>query len=45
MIGSQTFVLVFLIGGAISMGFFLMGLGVYYWGKNSGRKGKQDDKN
>jgi nitrogen fixation-related uncharacterized protein len=44
MTGSQMFVLVFLIGGAVSMGFFLMGLGVYYWGKNSGRKGEQDDK-
>jgi hypothetical protein len=37
MTGSQMFVLIFLIGGGISMGFFLMGLGVYYWGKNSKR--------
>lgn len=44
MTGSQMFILVFLIGGAISMGFFLMGLGVYYWGRNSGRQDKQDDK-
>ena len=44
MTGSQIFALIFLIGGAISMGFFLMGLGVYYWGRNSGKKGKQDDK-
>jgi hypothetical protein len=43
MTGSQMFVLVFLIGGAFSLGFFLMGLGVYYWGKNSGGKSKQDD--
>jgi hypothetical protein len=38
MTGSQMFILIFLLGGAFSMGFFLMGLGVYYWGRNSGKK-------
>ena len=37
---SQMFVLVFLLGGAFSMGFFLMGLGVYHWGKNQDKKNK-----
>ena len=44
MTGSQIFVLIFLLGGAISIGFFMMGLGVYYWGKNSNRKSNPDDK-
>jgi hypothetical protein len=30
MTGSQIFVLIFLFGGAFSVGFFLMDLGVYY---------------
>ena len=44
MTGSQMFVLVFLLGGTIGGAIFLMGLGVYYWGKNSGKKNTQDDK-
>ncbi len=44
MTGSQIFVLVFMLGGAVSMGFFLMGLGIYYWGRNSGKKNMQDDR-
>jgi hypothetical protein len=44
MTGSQIFVLVFLIGGAIAFGIFFMGLGVYYWGRNKGQDSKQDDK-
>jgi hypothetical protein len=43
MTGSQLFVLVFMIGGAIGMGFFLMGLGVFYWGRSLDKKSKQDD--
>ncbi|MFC1936029.1 hypothetical protein ACFLYP_00020 [Chloroflexota bacterium] len=43
MSGSQIFVLVFLIGGSIGLGIFLMGLGAYYRGKNSGNISKQDD--
>jgi hypothetical protein len=42
MTGSQIFVLVFLLGGAISGAIFLMGLGVYYWGRGQYSKGKQD---
>jgi len=38
MTGSQMFILVFILGGAFGMGFFLMELGVYYWGRNSGKK-------
>lgn len=45
MTGSQTFVLVFLLGGAISGAFFLMGLGVYYWGRGLYERSKQNDKN
>ena len=44
MTGSQIFVLIFLLGGAISMGFFLMGLGVYYWGRGLFEKSKKGDK-
>ena len=33
MTGSQIFILIFLLGGTLSMGFFLMGLGIYHWGK------------
>jgi hypothetical protein len=43
MTGSQIFVLVFLLGGAISGAIFLMGLGVYYWGRGQYRNSKQDD--
>lgn len=42
MTGSQIFVLIFMLGGVIAMGIFLMGLGFYYRGKNSGGSGKQD---
>ena len=42
MTGSQVFVLVFLLGGAISGAVFLMGLGVYYWGRGLYEKNKQD---
>jgi hypothetical protein len=44
MTGSQMFVLVFLLGGAISGAIFLMGLGIYYWGRSLYTKSKQDDK-
>ena len=43
MTGSQIFVLVFLLGGAISGAIFLMGLGIYYWGRSQYRNSKQDD--
>jgi hypothetical protein len=43
MTGSQIFVLVFLLGGAISGAIFLMGLGIYYWGRSLYRKSKEDD--
>jgi hypothetical protein len=45
MTGSQMFVLVFLLGGAISAAIFLMGLGVYYWGRGVYEKSKQNNKN
>jgi hypothetical protein len=45
MTGSQLFVLVFLLGGAISGAVFMMGLGVYYWGRGQYEKSKQSDKN
>jgi hypothetical protein len=35
---SQIFILVLLIGGAVAMGFFLIGFGIYHLGKNAGRK-------
>jgi len=44
MTGSQIFILFFLLAGAISLGFFLMGLGVYYWGRGQydrSKKGNQ----
>ena len=44
MSGSQVFILVFLLGGAISGAIFLMGLGVYYWGRSYYEKSKQVDK-
>ncbi|MGD8969325.1 MAG: hypothetical protein PVI07_17615 [Anaerolineae bacterium] len=43
MTGGQIFVLVFLLGGAISGAIFLMGLGIYYWGRGQYRKGRQDE--
>ena len=45
MTGSQEFILIFLLGGAISMAIFLMGLGVYYWGRGAYEKSKRNDKN
>jgi len=42
MTGSQIFVLILLLGGAIASGIFFMGLGFYYRGKNSGNNNKQD---
>ena len=44
MTGSQIFVLIFLLGSVIAAGIFLMGLGFYYRGKNSGNTDKQDDR-
>ena len=43
MTGSQMFILIFMLGGAIAAGFFFIGLGIYNWGKNSGGKSKEDD--
>jgi len=43
MTGSQEFILIFLLGGAISLAIFLMGLGVYYWGRGQYEKSKQND--
>jgi hypothetical protein len=45
MTGSQIFILVFLIGGAVGLGVMLTGLGVYYWGRNSGKNSKRDESN
>jgi len=44
MTGSQEFILIFLLGGAISLAIFLMGLGVYYWGRGMYEKNRQQDK-
>ena len=44
MTGSQTFILVFLLGGAISGALFMMGLGIYYWGRGLYEKNKPTDK-
>ena len=43
MTGSQIFVLVFLLGGAISGAISMMGLGVYYWGKGLYEVSKRDN--
>jgi hypothetical protein len=45
MTGNQMFILVFLLGGTISGSIFLMGLGIYYWGRGKFKEGKQDDNN
>jgi hypothetical protein len=45
MTGSQIFILIFLLGGAISGAIFLMGLGIYYWGRGLYEKSKQQDSN
>jgi hypothetical protein len=42
--GSQIFIHAFLLGGSISGAIFLMGLGVYYWGRSLYEKSKKDDK-
>lgn len=42
MSGSQIFILIFLLGGAISGAIFLMGLGVYYWGRGLYEKSKKE---
>jgi nitrogen fixation-related uncharacterized protein len=44
MTGSQEFILIFLLGGAISGAIFLVGLGVYYWGSGNYEKNRQQDK-
>jgi nitrogen fixation-related uncharacterized protein len=44
MTGGQEFILIFLLGGAISLAIFLMGLGVYYWGRGQYEKNKHSDK-
>ena len=44
MTGSQEFILIFFLGGAISLAIFLMGLGVYYWGRGQYEKNKQNNK-
>jgi len=43
MTGSQIFVLILLLGGAVAFGIFFMGLGFYYRGKNSGNNSRQDE--
>jgi hypothetical protein len=45
MSGSQMFILIFLLGGAFAFGFFMMGLGVYYWGRGLYEKSKKDNEN
>jgi nitrogen fixation-related uncharacterized protein len=45
MTGSQEFILVFLLGGGVSLATFLMGLGVYYWGRGQYEKNKRDSGN
>jgi hypothetical protein len=45
MTGSQEFILIFLLGGAFSGAFFLMGLGIYYWGRGQYEKSKRNGKN
>ena len=43
MTGSQIFVLILLLGGAVAGGIFFAGLGFYYRGKNSGSSKKPND--
>ena len=43
MTGSQLFILIFLIGGALSGALFLMGLGVYYWGRGRYEQSIRED--
>lgn len=43
MTGSQIFILIFLLGGAISGAIFLIGLGVFYWGRSKYEQSKQSD--
>jgi hypothetical protein len=42
MTGSQTFVLILLLGGAISFAIFMVGLGVYYWGRSKYESSKRE---
>jgi hypothetical protein len=35
-------VLILLLGGAIGFAIFMMGLGVYYWGRSLYEKSKRD---
>jgi hypothetical protein len=44
MTGSQEFILYFLLGGGISAAIFLMGLGVYYWGRGKYEQSRHQDK-
>ena len=39
------FILYFLLEGAISLGFFLMGLGIYYWGRGQYDRVKKGNQN
>jgi len=45
MTGNQMFILVFLLGGAISGSIFLMGLGIYYWGRGKFNDSNRDNNN
>jgi hypothetical protein len=45
MTGSQTFVLILLLGGAISFAIFMVGLGVYYWGRSKYESAKKNGEN
>jgi hypothetical protein len=44
MTGSQMFVLIFVLGGAVSGAIFMKGLGIYYWGRSHYEKSKKDGK-
>jgi hypothetical protein len=43
MTGSQMFILIFLLGGAVSGALFMIGLGIYYWGRGLYEKNKTND--
>ena len=38
-------ILSFSWGSPIGLGIFLMGLGVFFWGRSQDKKSKQDDNN
>jgi hypothetical protein len=42
MTGGQTFVLILLLGGAVSFAIFMVGLGVYYWGRSKYESSKRE---